>query len=54
MPDDTKDERVYMVSGRDQLGDMEVFASASRERAEARLREMAQRLSDIRNNFDAV
>jgi hypothetical protein len=46
------DERAYMVSGKDMLGDVEMFVTADVARAKARHREMRSRLIDVQRNFD--
>lgn len=50
------DERVYMVEGQDENGDQHLFATDSRERAEAKLAEMRKTLKNVRGNlaFDPV
>lgn len=50
--DDPTEERVYMVSGKDAAGDMELFATSDLGRAEARYRAMLSRLKDVKRNYD--
>jgi hypothetical protein len=45
------DERVHMVMGEDENGDIHLFASDDRERADAKLREWENRFTDVRANW---
>lgn len=44
------DARTYMITGRDENGDHEIFVTADRARADARLKAMRERLKDVRCN----
>lgn len=45
-----EDERVYMISGIDEMGDTEMFMTRDRARADARYLDMQGRLKDVQRN----
>ncbi len=50
--DSAHEERAYLVSGEDENGDFEMFASGDLGRADARYRDMCRRLKNVRRNYD--
>lgn len=44
-------ERVFMVHGTDANGDVHVFATDDRDRAETRLRAMREQFGDVMTNW---
>lgn len=44
------EERTFMITGTDENGDHEIFVTADRARADARLQAMRERLRDVRCN----